>query len=99
MPAKGQATTEATAERQNQSVTGKDRTVLTALASEASPVQVEYLARKAWVRKRRLPQKERVVRAALRRLRKAGMVEWELDPQWGCWGWFCTSKGRHEVGY
>jgi len=78
---------------------GKDLTVLTALAKQATPVRVGHLARTAWARKRRLQRKARLVLSTLRRMKKAGLVKWIYDPQWMGYGWFCTDVGREAAGY
>jgi hypothetical protein len=57
-------------------VQGKELTILKALASEVGPVSDSWIARVAWKRKSHLDQKLKIVRRALRFMRREKLVDY-----------------------
>lgn len=90
-------------------VQGKDLTILRALASESAPVGEAWIARVAWKRKSHLDEKLKIVRRAIRRLERDGLVSFEerLDRVYvkgqgyvgkrSGFGWEITEAGRELV--
>jgi hypothetical protein len=82
-------------------LTGKEQTVLAMLSQLGAPTSVQNLAQRCWARKRRLPQKEKIVRKALAKFKKMGLAkigpnrrmdrgQWKEDYT----GWVATDEGQ-----
>lgn len=83
-----------------------ERRVLIALCRDAGALTEDAIAQKAWdnwnkshTKKRRIPEKVKIVRHTLRGLVKQGMVERTRDYMWGHIGWSPTARGREVVGF